>query len=286
MSPEEAREICARAERGDAEALAMTAMFAALGAFEPQDWRSAAARLALAAEAGSPTAAGQLRVLADGRDAPYADLAQAIDWTAWLASPAKSRISADPRIAVSSGFLPTLACRWVVERARGRFSQAMVFEPASGGVRGEPGRTNSAFSFAFEDMDVVMAAIRARIAAAVSVPAGALEPAQVLHYAPGQQFDRHFDFLDPSVAGFAAEIERGGQRSASFLVYLNSGFEGGETDFPHLSIRYKGAAGDALMFSNVDAAGAPDRRTLHAGLPPTSGEKWLLSQWIRDRATG
>jgi len=24
--------------------------------------------------------------------------------------------------------------------------------------------------------------------------------------------------------------------------------------------------------------------TLHAGLPPLSGEKWLLSQWLRDRA--
>jgi len=286
MSPEEARDVRAQAERGDAEALATTAMFAALGAFEPQDWRSAAVRLGLAAEAGSPAAAGQLRVLADGRDAPYADLAQAIDWTAWLASPPKSRISTDPRVAVSTSFLAPLACQWVIERARGRDSRALVFEPASGDFRTEPGRTNSAFSFAFEDMDVVTAAIRARIAAALSVPAGALEPAQVLHYAPGEQFDRHFDFLDPAEPGFAAEIERGGQRIATLLVYLNHGFEGGETDFPRLSIRYKGAAGDALMFSNVDAAGAPDRRTLHAGLPPTTGEKWLLSQWIRDRALG
>ena len=37
------------------------------------------------------------------------------------------------------------------------------------------------------------------------------------------------------------------------------------------------------MFFNVDAAGQPDRRTLHAGLPPSAGEKWLLSQWFRDR---
>jgi hypothetical protein len=37
------------------------------------------------------------------------------------------------------------------------------------------------------------------------------------------------------------------------------------------------------MFANVDLVGNPDRSTLHAGLTPTQGEKWLLSQWIRDR---
>jgi hypothetical protein len=48
-------------------------------------------------------------------------------------------------------------------------------------------------------------------------------------------------------------------------------------------LRHRARRGDALMFANVDLAGNPDRRTLHAGLPPTRGEKWVLSQWIRDR---
>jgi hypothetical protein len=25
-------------------------------------------------------------------------------------------------------------------------------------------------------------------------------------------------------------------------------------------------------------------KTLHAGLPPTRGDKWLLSQWMRNKA--
>jgi len=32
--------------------------------------------------------------------------------------------------------------------------------------------------------------------------------------------------------------------------------------------------------------GKPDPLSEHAGLPVTSGEKWLLSQWIRDRPVG
>lgn len=70
---------------------------------------------------------------------------------------------------------------------------------------------------------------------------------------------------------------------ATFLIYLNSDFEGGETDFPELNLSYRGAPGDALQFANVDASGAPDVRTLHAGRPTRSGEKWLFSQWVRAR---
>ena len=38
-----------------------------------------------------------------------------------------------------------------------------------------------------------------------------------------------------------------------------------------------------LAFDNVLNDGSPDKRSLHAGLPVTMGEKWLLSVWIRDR---
>ena len=54
-------------------------------------------------------------------------------------------------------------------------------------------------------------------------------------------------------------------------------------DFPLLGLRFKGQAGDLLAFDNVGADGKPDRRMYHSGLPPTAGEKWLLSQWVRDR---
>jgi prolyl 4-hydroxylase len=71
---------------------------------------------------------------------------------------------------------------------------------------------------------------------------------------------------------------------ATVLVYLSDGFEGGDTAFEQLSFRFRGEPGDAIVFRNVDAAGEPDRRTLHAGLAPSSGEKWVISKWIRDRA--
>ena len=48
---------------------------------------------------------------------------------------------------------------------------------------------------------------------------------------------------------------------------------------PELS--HRGKAGDAIWFLNVNENGRPDENTMHAGLPPTAGVKWLFSQWIR-----
>jgi prolyl 4-hydroxylase len=78
-------------------------------------------------------------------------------------------------------------------------------------------------------------------------------------------------------------MQRKGQRIKTCLVYLNDDLEGGETDFPRLKIRFRGHTGEALIFDNVTSAGTGDMNTMHTGLPPTRGEKWLLSQWIRSK---
>ena len=110
------------------------------------------------------------------------------------------------------------------------------------------------------------------------------ESLQVLHYEVGESFKPHFDFWEHGFEGHAGTMAKYGQRVFTVLVYLNEDFDGGETDFPRLGVRYRGAKkGDGLIFRNVDDLGMGDRRTLHAGLPPTRGEKWLASLWIRDR---
>jgi prolyl 4-hydroxylase len=79
------------------------------------------------------------------------------------------------------------------------------------------------------------------------------------------------------------QVSRFGPRVSTILIYLNDDYGGGETEFPTIGWRYKGRPGDLLFFWNVTEAGEPDLLTLHAGLTPTYGEKWLLSQWVRGR---
>ena len=277
--------------QGHADAAAMCALFEAIGAGRPQSWERALDRLQQAASAGLISAQGQLLTLSE-RGA--AETRESQDWAAirtaisverLLAIPARQMLSDAPRIVAYGGFATAAECRWVMARASERLTPAEVIRSGAGDqTTYESVRDNSAIVFLLPQMDVVLEVLRGRIAAATHLPVPIFEPMQALHYAVGQQFKPHHDFLDPNAPGFAGQLRRYGQRIATVLVYLNDEYSGGETVFPKLGLTYRGSAGDALFWTNVDRSGQPDHLTTHAGTPPTAGEKWVISQWIRDRA--
>jgi predicted 2-oxoglutarate/Fe(II)-dependent dioxygenase YbiX len=138
--------------------------------------------------------------------------------------------------------------------------------------------------FSLIETDFFTQLVRARIAHAAELSTDALEPPEVLHYSVGESYRPHVDFFHPQLPNFAEQMRVKGQRIKTCLLYLNEDFEGGETEFPKLALKYRGRAGDALIFENVKPNGTGDLQTLHAGLPPTRGEKWLFSQWMRSKA--
>jgi prolyl 4-hydroxylase len=71
----------------------------------------------------------------------------------------------------------------------------------------------------------------------------------------------------------------------TFLVYLNEEYDGGETEFVEIGVRHKGRRGEALYFVNALPDRSADVRMLHAGRRPVNGEKWIVSQFMRDRPT-
>jgi hypothetical protein len=280
---------------GDAEAAHLLAVVAAEGLGMPQSWHGALDYLVKAAESGHALAQGELAALAGrwdiaealaaGTNAPSQDwrrLRQAIDMAAWLTAPRAREMSQSPRMAVAEKFLPAPACDWLIERARPQTRRAAVFDVERGGHQLLDTRSNTGAYLNVAQMDMVTVAARARIAALSGLPLGGFEDSAILHYGAGEEYKPHYDFLDATPA-MAPEIANGGQRVATLLIYLNEGYEGGETDFPSARRRFKGRKGDALIFWNVTPNGQPDPLTLHAGLPPKSGEKWLFSQWIRLR---
>jgi prolyl 4-hydroxylase len=93
-----------------------------------------------------------------------------------------------------------------------------------------------------------------------------------LRYCVGQEYRQHHDAI-PNADN---------QRSLTLLIYLNEDFEGGETIFPKVGLRFRGRLGEALLFRNV-ASGQPDPLAVHIGMPVTAGIKYLASRWIRER---
>jgi prolyl 4-hydroxylase len=280
---------------GNAEAAHLTAALCGGGITVRQSWPTALTWLQRAAELGHDGARRQLVALASDRalaarvegGAAEGDvwrrLRATVDVGAWTRSPRPRVHSISPRIGIIEKFLPAEWCDWLVAKAQPGLAPAQTFDHATGSLGYESGRTNSAAYFRLPDFDFVLLFARARMAAAAGLPVGALEATAVLHYRPGQEFAPHFDFFDPETQGYEGNVREEGQRVLTFLTYLNDGYEGGETDFPLLPWRHKGRKGDAMFFWNVAPDHAPDRRTLHAGLSPASGEKYVLSQWARAR---
>jgi TPR repeat protein len=274
----------AAADRGEAQAATVAAALVAAGVFGAPDWPRALDYLLRGAQGGMPMAQAQLRLLAGRAGEDWASLRREVDIESWRSPPEPRILSREPSLKTFEVMASPAVCDWIIGRARDRLAPATVYDKSGAGVVGVR-RNNSAFELGLADLDLVVLALRERLAAAAGLPVINLNAPQVLHYAVGQGFAPHVDFFDPAVPNQAKQIASVGQRAATVLVYLNEeGLEGGETDFPLAPARYRGRRGDALVFYNLDAAGQPDRRTVHAGLPPTQGEKWLLSQWIRDGA--
>jgi len=265
---------------------------AASGIGLKQDWQAAFDHLQRSAELGFALARAELAILA-GQEAGSGQegardsgtckrLRTAINLRFWPPALGKPVFTA-PRVAIAENFAPPAICDWLIERSRSRLQRATIADPKSGFGTYANARTNSSAEFALADSDVIVHLVRARIAALTGPPVEAMEGASVLHYDVGEEFFRHYDFLDVKQPGYEKQVAEYGQRVLTFLLYLNDDYEGGETEFPALGWRHKGRKGGALFFWNVDPKGAPDFATLHAGLAPTRGEKWLLSQWVRGR---
>jgi predicted 2-oxoglutarate/Fe(II)-dependent dioxygenase YbiX len=250
----------------------------------PQNWNDALDFTLRAAQLGWVPSQRQLQLLARSTGTDWTALRSQLDLEASRTPGPASDLSSAPRILAFPGFATPAECAWLIELARGSLRRAQIYRKDAPGYTEAVTRTNSEADFVLGNADLVLRLVVERIARAAGMAPANFEVAKLLHYEPGQQFAPHCDFQEPATPALAQEVARRGQRVATVLVYLNDDYEGGETDFPLVGLRHRAAQGDALLFWNVKPSGALDYDTLHAGLPPTRGVKWVLSQWIRDRA--
>ena len=283
------------AKLGGPEAADRLSVLVGGGIYFRQSWNDALNVLLTSAERGWEPAQDQIRILASSdelaelsaSDSPPADiwrrLVMNIDFSFWNRPPQTVTLSESPLIRHFAGLVPPQICSWLVERARDRLAPAKVYDSLASQDTIHSTRTNSAASFNLAETDFVTLLVQTRMVAACGLPLAQMEAATVLHYDVGQEITEHYDFVDPHIPNYAEEIETNGQRLVTFLIYLNEDYDGGETAFPKLGLSHRGRLGEGLYFVNALANREPDLRTVHAGRPPLRGEKWVLSQFIRDR---
>ncbi len=257
------------AAKGGSAAMRTLASLSAMGAASSPNWNEAISHLKSAASTNDALAIKQLSLVDQGA------LSRPL--------PQRVQLSKSPNVWRLDGLLLREECDYLIEAVTPLLHPSFVVDPFSGRPMRSPERTSSAASIHPLQQDMVMYGINRRLSDAAALPPENGEMLSVLMYQPGEQYRPHFDFLDVS-AGPASQWETAGQRIATLLVSLSEDYDGGETRFLTNGLSFKGRPGDAILFSNVDAAGLPDLSTRHAGLPVTRGSKWLLSKWYRANA--
>ena len=187
----------------------------------------------------------------------------------------------DPQVILFGDFLAKHECERLIEAARLRLQRSMTADQRTGADRIDPIRTSRGMFF-LRGENPTVSAIEARIERLLRWPVDRGEGMQVLHYRPGDRYEPHYDYFDPVASGAPALLERGGQRRATLLMYLQEPERGGDTSFPQLGLRFAAKRGCALFFSYDRPL--PSSRTLHGGDPVLAGEKWVATKWLRERA--
>lgn len=190
-----------------------------------------------------------------------------------------------PQIILLGNVLSNDECDAIVAHCGTRYTRSTVTGDDDGSSVVHEGRTSD-MAFIQRGEAEVAERIEQRLAALAHWPAECGEPFQLQKYASTQEYRPHYDWLDPDSTGHRSHLARGGQRLATFILYLSEVEQGGGTVFPGLGLEVYPKKGSALWFLNTDSNHQPDRQTLHGGAPVVNGTKIIANKWLRQERYG
>lgn len=132
--------------------------------------------------------------------------------------------------------------------------------------------------------DALISAIDARICALAGIDGAFGEPLQGQRYDVGQQFKGHTDYFEPTGIDFHDHTHVSGQRTWTFMAYLNAVAAGGATRFTATGKIYQPEAGKLLAWCNLTPDGFVNPATIHHAMKVRKGRKYVITKWFRERA--
>tara|TARA_R110002020_G_scaffold120729_1_gene275019 strand:+ start:1634 stop:2368 length:735 start_codon:yes stop_codon:yes gene_type:complete len=186
-----------------------------------------------------------------------------------------------PTVVVQDSVLTPEECNYIIDFAKKRGLEENRIN-LDGEMVKDPMRTSKG-TFVKHDEDKLINGILNRLSNIAGVPLTRAEPLTIQRYLKGQEYAPHIDAVSnnekmPDIFKF----EEAGNRAVTIITYLNNP-DGGSTGFPNLGLVVRPFAGRILMFGNLDEKKQAHPLSLHMGLPPESGEKWIMTLWIRER---
>tara|TARA_R100000734_G_scaffold19121_2_gene18277 strand:- start:10963 stop:12228 length:1266 start_codon:yes stop_codon:yes gene_type:complete len=144
--------------------------------------------------------------------------------------------------------------------------------------RDDKSRTSSTSSF--NNHMLLHKALNEKIAQTLQLDIKKGEGLQGQKYQVGQYFRPHLDWFQGD--SYINHCLHSGNRTHTFMIYLNDNFEGGGTNFPKLNQIVKPERGKAVWWRNMDENKVGIQNVLHEGMDVIAGNKYIITSWWRE----
>lgn len=214
--------------------------------------------------------------------------------TSFYKAPEIIQLSWEPRAFLYKNFLSDAEADYLIANAKPNMEKSQVVDNDDGGSLDSDIRTSEG-AWIWRGSDPVVDRIEQRIALWTHIPVSHGEHIHVLHYAEGQKYEPHYDSFFDQI-----NVQDGGNRYATVLMYLHTTEFGGETTFPNAEhfdpslidnsdksdcakdiLSVKPSKGDAILFYDFNINGELDKHSLHGACSVVKGNKWAATKWMR-----
>lgn len=112
------------------------------------------------------------------------------------------------------------------------------------------------------------------------------EPLQGQRYDVGQEFKPHCDYFNRDGQDWEKYCSVAGQRTWTFMIYLNDVEAGGATRFKAVKKTFQPEAGKLICWNNMRPDGRENPNTIHHGMKVRKGVKYVITKWYREKEWG
>ena len=175
-------------------------------------------------------------------------------------------------------FLSDQECDYIIDLINSNNYRSSV--SSQGTDRSEISDFRTSYSSSLSQNDGLVNAVKLKIAEKLNLPVQKGESLQGQKYDVNQYFKPHHDYFTGQ--SYDKHCLHSGNRTHTFMIYLNDNFEGGETDFSKLNKTVEPEKGKAVIWENM-TDGKLNDFTLHEGTTVKSGTKYIITSWWREK---
>jgi prolyl 4-hydroxylase len=190
------------------------------------------------------------------------------------------RVNTDKaRIYIQRNFLTENECDKIIQQIDINLRPSTITDP------NEPDkyfRTSKTCDLIYND-DPFIHLLDQKIADYMGIDIACSERIQGQYYEVGNEFKLHTDYFEPNTSEYEKFANQQGQRTWTFMIYLNTVKAGGETAFPRANFIGQPQQGAAVIWNNMDETGCVNPNTAHWAKPIIEGKKYVITKWFRER---